>query len=98
MLLYIWSLTLSVFIVDVVEHLRQIYAEAIDYVSHHWSGGVDGNVIGILDQLDDPRRCWKVDQLVIEERWRQNSTLYHSCYHLSAFRFLLQKINFGSSS
>ena len=29
--------TVSFFIVYVVEHLRQIYVEAIDYVNHHWS-------------------------------------------------------------
>ena len=33
------------FIVDVVEHLRQIDIVAIDSVSHHWSGCVDGDVI-----------------------------------------------------
>ena len=51
-------------------HLREIYVEAIDWVSHHWSGCVDGNVIDVLDQLDVRRRCWKVCQIVIEERWR----------------------------
>ena len=35
-------------------------------------------------------------QIIIEERWRQNS-LYHSCFHLSAFRFFLLKMNFCSS-
>ena len=85
------------FVVDVVEHLRQIYVEAIDYISHHRSGCVDGNVIGVLDQLNVRRRCRKLGQIVIEERWRQNSTLYHYCFHLSAFRFLLPKMNFGSS-
>ena len=57
---------------------------------------MDGNVISVLDQLDVRRRCWKVGHIVIEERWRQNS-LYHSCFHLSAFRFFLLKLNFGSS-
>ena len=33
MLLQIWPLTLYVFVVDAVVHLRQIYVEAIDYVS-----------------------------------------------------------------
>ena len=33
----------------------------------------------------------------IKERWRQNSALYHSCFHLSTFRFLLPIVNFGSS-
>ena len=88
--------TLSFFF-DVVEHLRQAYVEAIDYITHHRSGYVDGNVIGMLDQLDVRRRCWKVGQIVIEERWRQNSSLYHSCFHLSALRFFLPKMNFGSS-
>ena len=55
-------------VVDVVEHLRQIDVEAIDYVSHHWSGCVDGNVIGVLDQFDVWSRCWKVGQIVIDER------------------------------
>ena len=85
------------FVFDVVEHLRQVYVEAIDLVSHRRSGCVDGNVIGVLDQIDVRRRCWKVCQIVIEERWRQNSSLYHSCFHLSAFRFFLPKMNFGSS-
>ena len=49
------------------------------------------------DQLDVWRRCWKVRQIVIDERWRQNSALYHSCFHHYAFRFLLPKMNFGSS-
>ena len=52
--------------------------------------------MSVLDQLDVRRRCWKVGQIVIEERWRQNS-LYHSCFHRSAFLFLLPKMNFGSS-
>ena len=56
-----------------------------------------GNVIGVLDQLDVWRRCWKAGQIVIDERWRQNSSLYHSCFQLSAFRFFLPKINLGSS-
>ena len=43
------------------------------------------------------RRCWKVGQIVIEERWRQSSFLHHSCFHLSALRFSLTKMNFGSS-
>ena len=77
----------------VVVHLRQVYVEAID----HRSGCVDGNVIGVLDQLDVRRRCWKVGQIVIEERCRQNSSLYHSCFHISAFRFISPKMNFGSS-
>ena len=59
--------------------------------------GADGIVISVLDQLDVRRRCWKVDQIVLEERWRQNSSLYHASFHLSAFRFLLPKMNFGSS-
>ena len=33
---------------DVVEQIQQIDVEAIEYVSHHWSGCVDGNVIGVL--------------------------------------------------
>ena len=61
------------------------------------TGGVDCNVIGVLDQLDVRRRCRKVGQIVIEERWRQNSSLYHSCFHLSAFRLFLPKMNFGLS-
>ena len=77
--------------------MRQIDVEAIDLVSHHWSECVDDNVIGVLDQLNVRRRCWNVGQIVIEERWRQNSTLYHSCFHLSAFRFLLPKMIFGMS-
>ena len=97
MLLLTWPLTLSVFFIDVVEHLQHIDVEAIGYVSHHWSGCVDGNVIGVFDQLDVWWRCRKVDQVVIEERWRQNSSLYHSCFHLSAFGLLLPKINFGLS-
>ena len=84
-------------VVNVVEHLPQIYVEAIDLVSHHRFGCVDGNVIGILDQLDVRRRCWKVGQIVIDERWRQNSTLCHSCIHLSVFIFFLPKMNLGSS-
>ena len=71
--------------------------EVIDYVSHHWSGCADGNSIGAFDQLDDRRLCWKVGQIEIDERWRQNSSLYHSCSHLSAIRFLLPNMNFGSS-
>ena len=39
----------------------------------------------------------KVGQIVIEDRWRQNSTLYHSCLHLSAIGFYLPKMNLGSS-
>ena len=58
---------------------------------------VDCNVIGVRDQLDVRRRCWNVGQIVIKERWRQNSTLYHSCFYLYALRFLLPKMNFGSS-
>ena len=58
---------------------------------------VHGNVIGVLDQLDVGRRCWNVGQIVIEEHWSQNSSLYHFCFHLSAFRFLLPKMNIGSS-
>ena len=65
--------------------------------ANHWSGCVDGNAIGVLDQHDARRRCWKVGQIVIEELWRKNSTLCHSCFHISAFRFLLPKMNFGSS-
>ena len=60
-LLLIWPLALSVFF-DVVEHLRQIYVEAIDYVSHHWSRCIYRNVIGVFDQLDVRRRCWNVGQ------------------------------------
>ena len=60
MLLQIWPLTMSAFGIDVVEYLRQIYVVAIDYVSHHRSVCIDGNVIGVLDQLDVLRRCWKV--------------------------------------
>ena len=77
--------------------MRLIYVEAIDYVSHHRSECVDGNVFGVLNQLDVRRRCRRVVQIVIEERWRQISSLYHSCLHLSLFRSLLDKINFGSS-
>ena len=51
------------------------------YVSRY----VDGDVIDVLDQLDVRRRCWKVGQIVIEVRWRQNSALYHTCFHISAF-------------
>ena len=40
--------------------------------------------------------CWKVDQIVIEERWRHNSTFYNSCLNLSAFRFLLPKLIFDT--
>ena len=61
------------------------------------SGRVEGIAIGVLDQIDVRRRCWKVGQIVIEERWRQISDLYHSCLHLSALKFLLPKMNFGSS-
>ena len=43
-------------VVDVVEQLRHIDVRAIDFVSHHWSGCVDGSVIGVLDQLDVRRR------------------------------------------
>ena len=68
-----------------------------DWVSHHWSGWVDGNGIGVLDQLDVRRRCCKVGQIVIDGRWRQNSALCHSCFHLSTFRFLLPKMIFDSS-
>ena len=39
----------------------------------------------------------KVGQTVIEERWRQNSSLCHSCSYLSALRFFLPKMNLGSS-
>ena len=38
----------------------------------------------------------KVGHVVIEERWRQNS-LYHSCLHLSAFKFFLPKMISGLS-
>ena len=76
---------------DVVEHLRQIYVEAIDYSATTGPGMFHGNVIGVLDQLDVRRRCWKVGQIVIDERWRQNSSLYHSCFQLSAFTFFLPK-------
>ena len=58
---------------------------------------VDGNVISIFDLLDVWRRCWKVGQIVIEERWRQNSSLYHSCFDFSAVRFFLPEMNFGLS-
>ena len=81
------------YVVDVVENLRQMLRPLID----HWSGCFDGNVIGIIDQLDVCRRCWNVGQIVIEERWRQNSIFYHYCFHLYAFRFLLPKMIFGSS-
>ena len=76
--------------------MQQIEIEAIDYVSHHWTGCVDGNIIGVFGQPDVRRRCWKVGQIVIEERWRLNSALYHSCFNISAFRYLLPQINFGS--
>ena len=66
-------------------------------VSHHWSGCVDGNVIGVFDQLDVRRRSCKVGQIVIEVPWRLNSTLYHSCFHLSACRFVFPNMTFGSS-
>ena len=85
------------FVVDVVEHLRQIDVDAVDYVSNKCTGCVNGNVIGVLDQVYVQRWCWKFGQIVIEERWRQNSTLCHSCFHLSALRFLLPKMNVGSS-
>ena len=85
------------FFFNVVEHLRQVYVEAIDYVGHQWLGCVDGNVIGVLDQPDVRRRCWKVGLIAIEERWRQNCSLCQSCFHLSAFRFFLPQMNFGSS-
>ena len=39
---------------------------------------------------------WKVGQIVIEERRTQNSTMYHSCFRLSALRFLLSKMNFDT--
>ena len=39
----------------------------------------------------------KVGQIVIVERWRKNSTLCHSCFDLSALRFLLPKMSFVSS-
>ena len=35
--------------------------------------------------------------MVVEEGWRQNSALYHSCFHLYAFRFLFLNMNFCSS-
>ena len=35
--------------------------------------------------------------MVIEERWRQNSTLFHFCFSISALRFMLPKMNIGSS-
>ena len=41
--------------------------------------------------------CWKIGQIVIEESWRQNSSLYHSCFNLSALRFLLPKMIFDTS-
>ena len=85
------------FYFDVVEHMRQIDVEAIDLVSHHCSGCADGHVIGVLDQLDVQRRCWKIVQIVIEERWRLYSALYHYCFHLSVLRLSLPKMNFGSS-
>ena len=50
-----------------------------------------------MNRLDVRGWCWKVGQIVIEECWRQNSTLYHSCFHLSALKFMLPKMNFGSS-
>ena len=55
---------------------------------------VYGNVIGVLHQLDFRRRCWKVGQIVIEDYRRRSSSLYHSCFHFSAPRFLLPKMNF----
>ena len=58
---------------------------------------MDSNYICVLDHLGVRIRCCKVGQIVIEGRWRQNSTLYHSCFHLYAFRFLLPKIKFVSS-
>ena len=96
-LLHDWPLTLSFCVVDAVDHLRQIYVEAIDYVSHHCTGCVDGDFIGEHRQLDVRRRCWKVGQIIVEERWRLNSSLYHSCFHLSAYTFFMLKMNFGSS-
>ena len=39
---------------------------------------------------------WKVDQIVIEERWRHNSSFYNSNVKLSAFRFLLPKLIFDT--
>ena len=54
-------------------------------------------MIGVLDQLDVRRRCWKVGQIVIKERSGQNSAMYNSCFHLYALRFMLPKMNFGLS-
>ena len=36
--------------------------------------------------------------VAIDEHWRQNSSLYHSCFHLYDIRFLLPKMNYGSSA
>ena len=38
--------------------------------------------------------CWKLGQIVIEERWRQKSTMNNSCFNLSALGFMLSKMNF----
>ena len=54
-------------------------------------------VMSVFDQLDVRRRCLKIGQILIEERWNQNSSLYHSCFHLSAIRFFSPKMNFSSS-
>ena len=93
-LLYIWPLTLSVF-------YWCSWALATARCWGHWLGQspLDRmcNVIGVLDQLEVRRWCCKVGQIVIEERWRQNSVMYHSCYNFSAFRYLLPKTNYDSS-
>ena len=75
-------------VVDVVEHLRQVYVEAIDYDRHHWSGCVEGSVIAILDQLDFRSRYWKVGQILIEERWRpaaRSVVIGDSAVHVESF-------------
>ena len=62
------GVTVDMAIDDIVEHLRQIDVEAIDLVIHHLSGCVDGNVIGVHDQLDVRQWCWKVSQIEIDVR------------------------------
>ena len=76
--------------------MRQIEIEANDRVSHHWSGCVDGNVIGVLDQLDVRQQCLKVGQIVIEDRCKHNFAFYHVCFHPSVFRSMLPYMTFGS--
>ena len=50
----------------------------------------------MLDQLDVRRPFIRVGQIVIVVGWRQKSTLYHFCFHLSAFSFMLPKMIFGT--